>query len=232
MCPTFSHRWTLSAPLAALWLVLLAWAAPAASAQLQVTDAATGATLSQAVIEIYAPSTTGAVRTAASGHQVVQRHATFIPHVLLVPVGAEVSFPNRDTTRHQVYSFSPAHPFSLDLYLQETPPPVRFDRAGVVVLGCNIHDAMEAFIVVSEAPYRALTAEDGRAAFTLPPGRHRLRVWHPRLEDTHLAWWEGEIGAEETRQVALTLAASLPSVPEPSALQQRFQRALEQTQAH
>ena len=229
MCLTSSHRWTLSAPLASL--MLLAWATPAASAQLQITDAATGTPLGDAVVEVYAPSTAGSV-SAADHYQIVQRQATFIPHVLLVPVGAEVSFPNRDTTRHHVYSFSPVHPFSLDLYLQETPPPERFDHAGVVVLGCNIHDAMEAFIVVSDAPYRTLTGDDGRAVFDLPPGQHRLRVWHPRLEDTHLEWWEGEIVAGQSREVALTLAASLPPVPAPSALQQRFQRALEQTQAN
>ncbi|WFF41049.1 Cupredoxin [Salinicola endophyticus] len=230
MCLTSSHRWTLSARLASL--MLLAWATPAASAQLQITDAATGTPLGDAVVEVYAPSTAGSVSAAADHYQIVQRQATFIPHVLLVPVGAEVSFPNRDTTRHHVYSFSPAHPFRLDLYLQETPPPERFDHAGVVVLGCNIHDAMEAFIVVSDAPYRTLTGDDGRAIFDLPPGQHRLRVWHPRLEDTHLEWWEGEIVADQSREVALTLAASLPPVPAPSALQQRFQRALEQTQAN
>lgn len=208
--------------------------APSLAAQLTVVDASTGQPLKDAAIEIYAPAPASLSSAALTvgDYQVVQRQATFDPHVLMVPVGADVSFPNRDTTRHHVYSFSPAKTFNLNLYLKETPPPVRFDQAGVVVLGCNIHDAMQAFVVVSDAPYRALTDDDGVASVELPPGRHRLRVWHPRLDDTHLAWWEGDVGADETLSVPLSLQASLPAVQAPSALERRFREALQHSQAH
>ena len=152
--------------------------------------------------------------------------------VLAVPVGAAVEFPNRDTTRHQAYSFSPAHPFNLDLFLRETPPPEYFDKPGVVVVGCNIHDSMQAFIIVSEAPYFAKTGDDGTVSFDLPPGNHRLRIWHPKLEDTHYEWWEGELAGNTSRSVALTLNASLPAVEKPSALERRFQQALQQRQSN
>lgn len=205
-------------------LLLLLGAVPASAASLQVVDARDGTPLSDAVVEVHHPGASSPV----TENDIIQRDATFIPHVSLVPTGSRVSFPNRDTTRHHVFSFSPAKTFELELYLQETPPPVSFDRPGVVVLGCNIHDHMRAFIVVSDAPTAAMTDADGHVPLAdLPPGTHALRVWHPRLEDTHLLWWEGSIDADESRTVALELRATPPAPPEPSALQQRFRDALE-----
>ena len=82
----------------------------------------------------------------------------FHPFVLIVPVGAKVSFPNLDPTRHHVYSFSPAKQFELKLFARDQSRSVVFDKPGVVALGCNIHDAMTAFIVVDGQP---LDREDG-----------------------------------------------------------------------
>lgn len=210
--------------LAWLWLGV-ALATPASGAQVLVTDASTGKPLENAVIEVFHPGTPAAVDDTK---QVIQRNATFIPHVTVVPTGSQVSFPNRDTTRHHVFSFSPAKVFDLELYLQETPSPVTFNQSGVVVLGCNIHDHMRAFIVVSDAPSIAKTDADGRGVLPdLPPGRHLLRIWHPRLEDTHQQWWEGQISQGETLTVALDLKATLPIPEEPSALQKRFKQALQ-----
>jgi LEA14-like dessication related protein len=88
---------------------------------------------------------------------------------------------------------------------------------------------MQAFIVVSDAPSIAKTDADGRVALPdLPRGRYSLRVWHPRLEDTHQQWWEGQISQGETRTVALELKASLPVRAAPSALQKRFRQALKE----
>lgn len=208
-----------------LLAVTLGFAYPALAARLAISDAATGLPLENAVVEIHH----GDMPPADGAQRIFQREATFMPHVTLVPTGSQVSFPNRDTTRHHVFSFSPAKVFELELYLQETPPPITFDQPGVVVLGCNIHDHMRAFIVVSDAGSTALTDNDGMALFDdLPIGTHRLRVWHPRLEDTHQQWWEGEIAHGESRRVALDLQASPPPTPEPSPLQQRFRQALQQ----
>ena len=80
-----------------------------------------------------------------------QRNRAFVPHVLIVPVGSSVTFPNGDSVSHQVYSFSPARKFQLPLYRGSPNPPVVFDRAGVVTLGCNIHDPMRGYIFVSTA---------------------------------------------------------------------------------
>ncbi|RKR07675.1 hypothetical protein C7446_0491 [Kushneria sinocarnis] len=209
-----------------LALLLLA-AMPVAAAGVTVADAATGQPLANAVVALY-PRAGHSSAPPPVRASIVQRRATFMPHVLVVPPGSRVSFPNRDTTRHQVYSFSPPLTFSLNLYLRETPPPVTFDRAGVEVLGCNIHDHMQAFIVISEAPFSAVTAADGRVALEVPAGPYRLRIWHPLLEDTHQQWWEGQLDADEQRRVALTLRASPPPRDEPSELARHFQQALQQ----
>lgn len=107
----------------------------------------------------------------------------FFPRVTVVPVGASVTFPNHDDVRHQVYSFSPAKRFELPLYAGVPAQPVVFDKPGVVVLGCNIHDWMVGYVYVSESPFFAKTGKDGKAVLAELPARvYVLRVWHPQLE--------------------------------------------------
>jgi plastocyanin len=109
-----------------------------------------------------------------------QHNLQFAPFVLIVPVGANVSFPNRDAVRHHVYSFSPAKKFELKLYGRDETRSVRFDKAGVVALGCNIHDNMVAFIRVVDTPFAAKSDASGQAVLRgLPPGPVRVRIWHP-----------------------------------------------------
>ncbi|MGI4733248.1 MAG: methylamine utilization protein [Janthinobacterium lividum] len=109
-----------------------------------------------------------------------QKAIAFQPHVLIVPLGATVSFPNRDPFRHHVYSFSRAKKFDLKLYGHDETRSVVFDRAGVVALGCNIHDSMTGFIVVVDTPYAARTDRAGRVTIAdVPPGAATLRVWSP-----------------------------------------------------
>lgn len=106
----------------------------------------------------------------------------FVPHVLAVPVGAAVRFPNRDNIKHHVYSFSPPKKFELPLYSGSPASPVIFDKPGVIVLGCNIHDWMVAYVYVAETPYFAKSAADGRARIAdVPAGAWEARVWHPRM---------------------------------------------------
>jgi len=114
----------------------------------------------------------------------------FLPKVQAVLVGTSVAFPNNDNVRHHVYSFSPAKRFELPLYAGVPAQPVLFDKPGVVVLGCNIHDWMIGYIYVSESPYFAKTGKDGKALLTeLPPKAYLVRVWHPQMK-----------AAEETTQ--------------------------------
>jgi plastocyanin len=109
----------------------------------------------------------------------------FVPYVKPIPVGATVRFPNSDNIRHQVYSFSPTKKFELPLYAGTDAPPVVFDKPGVVVLGCNIHDWMIGYIYVSDTPYFAKTGAAGTATLNeMPAGEYTVRVWHPSMERT------------------------------------------------
>jgi plastocyanin len=114
---------------------------------------------------------------------ILQVDKEFVPKVTPVFVGSAVSFPNHDTVRHHVYSFSPVKKFELPLYQGVPAKPVVFDKPGVVVLGCNIHDWMVAYVYVSESPHFAKTGADGKATISdLAPRAYVVRAWHPQLE--------------------------------------------------
>jgi plastocyanin len=112
----------------------------------------------------------------------------FVPYVKPVRVGSYVQFPNKDNIRHHVYSFSPPKKFELPLYSGTPSQPVLFDKAGIVKLGCNIHDWMLGYVYVTETPYFGKTGVDGRVKLDqLPPGRYLAHVWHPRMEGSEAA---------------------------------------------
>lgn len=168
-------------PRFATLLAGLCTAALAGAVPLTVTvlDAA-GAPLSDAVVsvEVRGIKTRAAPATVA---ELGQRDKRFTPTVLAVQTGTEVSFPNHDTVRHHVYSLSKIKPFELKLYAGTPASTVRFDLAGTAVLGCNIHDTMTAYVRVVDTPYFSRTDSSGHARFELPPGEHRLAIWHPSL---------------------------------------------------
>jgi hypothetical protein len=102
--------------------------------------------------------------------------------------------------RHQVYSFSPAKVFELPLYAGTPAKPVLFEKPGVVVLGCNIHDWMLGYVYVSDSPWFAKTGADGSAQLRgLPPQRYGVRVWDARLDGDEAA---------TLQQIDLTTASS------------------------
>lgn len=163
-------------------LLALVVASPLAAAPLavRVVDSA-GRPVRDAVVTLR-PS--GSVkRPAPSGRYVVgQKDLQFHPFVLVVPMGADVSFPNFDSTKHHVYSFSPAKQFELKLFAKDQSRSVHFDKAGVVALGCNIHDQMTAFIVVTDSAWTAKTNAQGLVTFAdAPNAAGKLTVWHPYL---------------------------------------------------
>lgn len=104
---------------------------------------------------------------------------TFVPRVSVVRAGTAVTFPNSDHIRHQVYSFSRSKTFTLKLYAGSPRTAVVFDQTGLVVLGCNIHDNMVAYVGVVDSPYFAKLTDSGTVSLNLPAGRYRLRAWHP-----------------------------------------------------
>jgi hypothetical protein len=112
-----------------------------------------------------------------------QQNMQFQPFVLIVPTGAEVSFPNLDVVLHHVYSFSSAKTFELKLYGHDETRKVRFDKPGVVAVGCNIHDSMVGFIRVVDTPYAAKTNAAGEAVIhDLPGGAAAVTLWQPYLK--------------------------------------------------
>ncbi|HDY8068802.1 TPA: methylamine utilization protein [Vibrio vulnificus] len=111
-----------------------------------------------------------------------QNHRTFTPNVLVITKGSAVEFPNRDRVRHHVYSFSNAKTFELKLYSGRPEKPVVFDKAGVVEIGCNIHDSMLAWILVSDTPLFAKTNNNGEVHFTQQQAdTYQIEVWHSAL---------------------------------------------------
>jgi plastocyanin len=136
---------------------------------------ASGKPLADAVI--YAMPSKGAVPalTAHSRAIVDQVNKEFVPRVSVVQVGTEIQFPNSDNIRHSIYSFSAAKVFATKLYSGRDAAPVLFDKTGLIVLGCNIHDSMVAWVVVVDTPWFAKSGADGSATIRdLPPGDYQL----------------------------------------------------------
>jgi plastocyanin len=145
-----------------------------------------------------------------------QRNREFVPRVLAVGVGTSVEFPNNDTVSHQVYSFSAAKRFQLPLYKGESHPPVTFDKPGLVVLGCNIHDAMVGYIYVSDAPYFETTDASGAATLNnLPAGDYRIVVWGPYIADAPASLVRTIHVDNEPAAARFQLSLALRARPEP-----------------
>ena len=109
-----------------------------------------------------------------------QKDKTFIPFVTVVQTGTAIQFPNQDPIRHHVYSFSPPKPFEIKLYAGTPAAPILFDKPGEVILGCNIHDHMLAYIYVVDTPWFAKSDKEGRARIEgIPAGDYELQLWHP-----------------------------------------------------
>jgi plastocyanin len=124
-----------------------------------------------------------------------QVNLAFLPDVLVIPVHSTVQFPNSDVVGHQVYSFSSARQFQLPLYRGKPYPPVQFDQPGVVTLGCNIHDNMLGYIIVTAAPFFGRTDARGEwQGHELPAGKFRVRVWHPLLNEPQALERSVEVG--------------------------------------
>ena len=175
-------RSTLAIALA-LTTSLCGVAAHAGAVAVSVKDAA-GKPLSRAVVSLEPVSGSLPVKPLPSV-EVGQIKRQFAPQVTIVLVGTPVVFTNFDTVRHHVYSFSLTKPFELKLYAGVPNAPVVFDKPGIAVVGCNIHDQMAAWIAVLDTPLYGLTGGDGRTRIAaVGAGSYRLKVWHPGLSNT------------------------------------------------
>jgi plastocyanin len=170
---------------------------------------ASGAPVPDAVVMVYPAAGTPAGAIKFPWPYVVSQHdIMFDPLVLVVPVGADVAFPNNDKVRHHVYSFSAGNKFELKLYGHDASPSHVFKTAGVVALGCNIHDEMAAFIRVVDTPFAIKTGANGVAQIRgIPGGAATIRIWQPYM---HVP--KNEIAV--TAQIPATGAANLTQTVE------------------
>lgn len=132
---------------------------------------------------VYLENSKTASLAASKELEIEQRGRQFNPQVSVVQTGSSINFPNKDKVRHHVYSFSPAKKFELKLYSGVPANPVTFDKAGTVVLGCNIHDTMLAYVHIVDTPYNAKTDTNGLAKISnAPEEAYQLKVWHYALK--------------------------------------------------
>lgn len=194
---------SLSLPLifAGIFLSIVCTRGYAAELSIDVRDSS-GAAIENAVV--YAEPESKASHPMAPAI-IEQRGKQFNPLVSVIQTGTDVTFPNFDSVRHHVYSFSPAKTFELKLYSGVPSNPVKFDKPGTIVLGCNIHDYMVAFIHVVDTPYFAKTDKMGRVTLrNLPSGNYTLKAWHYALAKEKDIY-ENKVTVNEVEKATITL---------------------------
>ncbi len=186
-------------------LICLSYCLNALSAEIQVTvNDTAGKPIENAVVYAESPTTKSA-STSTGTANIAQKNKKFTPLVSVVQTGSNVSFPNQDSVRHHVYSFSPAKTFELKLYSGVPTAPVAFDKPGVVVLGCNIHDTMIAFVNVVDTPYFGKTDAAGKVTLKdIPNGQYTLKTWHYALVKENVVA-EQAINIKGNEQVTVTV---------------------------
>jgi plastocyanin len=119
--------------------------------------------------------------------EMVQKDKNFIPHVLAIPVGTTVDFPNKDPIFHNAFSSFSGQPFDVGLYPPGTSRSIQFRRDGLVRVFCNIHQAMSAVIVVLKTPWFGVSGANGTFSIdNVPSGEYRLHVFHERASQEAL----------------------------------------------
>jgi plastocyanin len=161
--------------------------------------------------------------------EMVQENRQFRPKILTIPKNSEVNFPNQDATQHHVYSFSPAKMFNLELFADKPEAPVVFDKTGVVEVGCNIHDNMQGFILVTDSSITARTDSSGKASLSVPDTLNddsdlSLSLWHPRMTDnTRTVDFSVSLPVTDPVELSLDLAPAPEKTGRLDGLQKRFQ---------
>jgi plastocyanin len=209
--------------LAALLTLGAIAAAPAAELTASIIDPAGHAVGDVVITAVSAPVpapaalVTQATQPAQGSAVMDQRNLEFVPRILVVATGTSVEFPNNDSVSHQVYSFSQAKRFQLPLYKGERHPPVIFEREGLVVLGCNIHDQMVGYIYVTKAPFFGKTDTSGTLRLqNLPAGDYLITIWSPLIADPPPTLVRTvHVDASETAPERFQLTRPLRARPEP-----------------
>jgi plastocyanin len=139
------------------------------------------------------------LEAAPRNAKIVQKQKRFVPHLVAVPVGSTVDFPNADPIFHNAFSNFAGQPFDVGLYPPGTSQKVHFQREGVVRVFCNIHPTMSAVIVVVRSPYIAISNKDGSFSIDgVESGEYRMRVFHERSSDQMLKGLERKVTVERS----------------------------------
>src|SRR5216684_8409342 len=146
--------------------------------------------------------------------RLTQHNKSFEPHVLVVPVGSVVQFPNRDPFFHNVFSLFEGKRFDLGLYEAGSTRDVRFDKPGVSYIFCNIHAEMSAVVIARDTPYYGISDRRGEVVIpNVPPGRYTLRVWYEAALPETLRTMAREITVSESASTLGVLHLSAVTLP-------------------
>ncbi len=130
--------------------------------------------------------------------KMLQKDKHFVPHVIAIPVGGTVEFPNLDEIFHNAFSNFSGQPFDTGLYKPKTSQSVTFLHAGIVQVFCNIHSSMSAIIAVVTTPYYVVTPQSGKFAIAgVPPGDYQFHIFHERALPANLKFLEHRITIPE-----------------------------------
>jgi plastocyanin len=182
-------------------LLSLPFSAQSSNLRIQVTDDLKQP-ITNAVIELISSQPMAHQATVLSN--IAQENLTFVPFVSAIVAGSSIEFPNRDKTRHHVYSFSDAKSFEIQLYANKPEAPILFDKAGIVSIGCNIHDYMQAYVYVGSSPLLGVTNDQGEITFTnLTNDTYQVKLWHPWQKNDHESL---NLVIDRDSDIALTMA--------------------------
>lgn len=191
--------------LAAVYLILAALPAAAASVNGKVsfvTKRGQNPVTAETLVWLE-PAGGKAPRRAPATFQLITRNKTLIPHVLAIPAGSTVNFPNDDPISHNLFSLSSSNAFDLGLYRKGAGKSQKFDVPGIVNVYCNVHPNMSAVIHVMSTPYFGFADASGNFSIAdVPPGKYRLFAWNEQGGQTESTL---EVGSSAPPAVALTL---------------------------
>jgi len=146
--------------------------------------------------------------------RLTQHNKSFEPHVLVVPVGSVVDFPNRDPFFHNVFSLFEGKRFDLGLYEAGSTRGVRFDKPGISYIFCNIHAEMSAVVIALDTPYYGISNRKGEVVIPhVPPGRYTLQVWYETALPEALKAVTREITVSDSSSTLGVLRLATTSVP-------------------
>ena len=119
-----------------------------------------------------------APKKPAAAFSMTTRSKEFLPHVLAVPAGSTIAFPNEDPIAHNLFSLTPGNTFDLGLYRKGAGKTHKFEAPGVVNVYCNVHPNMSAVVHVMNTPWYGFSDPNGNYSFEVPPGKYRVTAWN------------------------------------------------------